>query len=209
MVETPTTLHVVHGVLSLDVGGLERVVLSLVRAARQRQHRVSIVCVERPGRLAPEAEAEGARVLSLDKPAGRLPEYVRKAADAIAELNADILHTHQIGAAWYLGQATRTLGLPVVHTEHGNAIARATTIWSALKSRAFFHRTGRWIDRCCCVSQEIADTLTRWGTLPRAKVEVIPNGIDTTKNDEDGDGTTVREELGIPHARRWSARLAD
>ncbi|MGF1996209.1 glycosyltransferase family 4 protein, partial [Enterococcus casseliflavus] len=86
-------------------------------------HRVSVVCVEKPGQLAAEAEAAGATVVSLDKPPGRQRAYIGRAAEVLAELNPDVVHTHQIGATWYLGRAARRLGVRVVHTEHGNQFA--------------------------------------------------------------------------------------
>jgi glycosyltransferase involved in cell wall biosynthesis len=192
-------LHVAHGVLALDVGGLERIVLSLVRAGRDRGQRVSVVCVERPGRLAAEAQADGAAVVSLDKPPGRRPAFVRKAAAVLAALKPDVVHTHQIGAAWYLGRAARAAGgPPVLHTEHGNEFARAASWWKALKARLFFRRTARFVGRFCCVSAEIADAVARWGTVPRAKVEVVPNGIPTDRRADLLPPAAVRAALGIP-----------
>lgn len=189
--------HIAHGVLALDVGGLERVVLSLVRAGRQQGHRVSVVCVERPGTLAAEAEAAGARVVSLDKPPGRLPAFVGRAQSVLADLEPDVVHSHQIGAAWYLGRAARALDrLPVVHTEHGNEFARAGGWWQTVKARLFFRQTAKFVDRFCCVSDEIARAVTRWRTIPRAKVEVVPNGILTT--DTAGASFEARAALGIP-----------
>ena len=61
----PDTLHVTHAVLSLDTGGLERIVVDLVRHGRELGQEVSVVCVERPGVLAPQAEALGARLTEL------------------------------------------------------------------------------------------------------------------------------------------------
>ena len=191
-------LHIVHGVLALDVGGLERIVLSLVRAGRQRRHRVTVLCVERPGTLAAEAEAEGATVLSLNKPAGRLLEFVTKAGGVLGSLKPDVVHTHQIGAAWYLGAAARAQGVPVVHTEHGNALARAATAREVLKTRLLFHRTARSIDLFCCVSQEIAGALTRWWTVPRGKVGIVPNGVPVDRADDGPSPTEVRASFGIP-----------
>ncbi len=190
-------LHIVHGVLSLDVGGLERIVLSLVRAGRLRGHRVTVVCVERPGMLAAEAEAAGATVVSLDKPPGRLPGYVTKAGDVLTGLKPDVLHTHQIGAAWYLGQAARSLGVPVLHTEHGNEFARSPSWIKTLKVRLFLRQTAQFIDKFCCVSQEIAGAVTRWWTVARTKVEVVPNGIETDAPDDLPSPAATRASLGI------------
>src|SRR5262245_14791535 len=94
--------HIVHGVLSLDVGGLERIVLDLIRAGNSSGHRVSVICLEKPGSLAGEAERCGANVISLGKPPGRIRATKRKAETVIEDLRPDVLHTHQIGALWYL-----------------------------------------------------------------------------------------------------------
>jgi len=191
-------LHVVHGVLTLDVGGLERIVVDLVRIGRRRGHRVSIVCVERPGKLAEEAEAEGAAVISLNKPAGRLAEFITRAANVLVDLKPDVLHTHQIGAAWYLGQAAQSLGTPVLHTEHGNEFARSTSGWKNLKVRLFIQQAARFVEKFCCVSEEIARGVTRWWTVPRNKVEVVPNGIRTEIASGLPRPKEVRAALGIP-----------
>jgi glycosyltransferase involved in cell wall biosynthesis len=204
--ETPLThgkgagaLHIVHGLLSLDVGGLERIVLDLIRAGRAAGHRVSVVCVESPGELAADATALGADVVSLDKPPGRVAATVAKAATALSALRPDLLHTHQIGALWYLGQAARSIGrVPVIHSEHGNHVALAATLIRQWKTRLFMHRAARFADRFCCVSEDIAQTVTGWRTVPSTKVDVILNGIRTDLFEDRSEALPVRQELGIP-----------
>jgi glycosyltransferase involved in cell wall biosynthesis len=194
-----SALHVVHAVLSLDVGGLEKIVISLVRVGRQQGQKVTVICVEKPGKLAAEAEAEGATVITLDKLPGRSPEHIQRAAKVLIDVKADVIHSHQIGAAWYVGQAARYLGnLPILHTEHGNQFSRSISWWATLKTRIFFHQAARFIDRFCCVSQEIADTVVRWMTVPKHKVEVIPNGIRSEASEGLRSPEQVRFALGIP-----------
>jgi len=100
MIEPEKRLHIAHGVQSLDVGGLERIVVDLTEIGIRRGHRVSVICLERPGTLAPMIESAGGRVLSLDKPPGRTPELTGKAAALLRELQPDIRHTHTAGALW-------------------------------------------------------------------------------------------------------------
>lgn len=196
-------LHIVHGVLSLDVGGLERIVLNLTRTVIRQGNRVSILCIEKPGTLAAEAEALGVSVRSLGKPAGRHPDFVVRAKTVLSEWKPDVIHSHQIGAAWYLGRAARQVGrLPVLHTEHGNEFSRAANWRQSLKSRLFMHQTAKLIDRFCCVSAEIARAVTRWRTVPKSKVEVIANGIDTDWSDNLPSPEAVRASLGISTSAR-------
>jgi glycosyltransferase involved in cell wall biosynthesis len=191
-------LHVVHGVLSLDVGGLERVVVALVREGVRRGQRVTVACVEKPGTLADQARKAGAGVVSLDKPPGRRAEYVEKATELLTRLNPDAVHTHQIGAAWYLGPWAAENRVPVVHTEHGNQFARQSGTGEVLKARLLYRRTAHWITRFCCVSAEIAAAVTRWWTVPKGIVEVVPNGIALDPPPGLPSREQVRESLGIP-----------
>jgi glycosyltransferase involved in cell wall biosynthesis len=196
-------LHIAHGVLSLDVGGLERIVLNLTRTAIRKGHRVSILCVEKLGTLAAEAEAIGANVRSLEKPSGRHPDFVHRAKSVLDDWNPDVIHSHQIGAAWYLGQAARQIGrIPVLHTEHGNEFSRAANWRQSMKSRLFMYQTAKFIDRFCCVSAEIARAVTRWRTVPTSKVEVIANGIETEWGDDLPLPESIRASLGIPASAR-------
>jgi len=64
------SLRVTHVVLSLDTGGLERAVLSLTGAGRGLGQHVSVLCLERPGTLAPQAEAMGVPLACVSKPPG-------------------------------------------------------------------------------------------------------------------------------------------
>src|SRR5262245_60297357 len=65
-----SSLSVTHVVDSLECGGLERVVVALVREGCRRGQKVDVVCLERPGALAPEAQRLGARVVCLHKAPG-------------------------------------------------------------------------------------------------------------------------------------------
>jgi glycosyltransferase involved in cell wall biosynthesis len=177
---------VVHGVLTLGVGGLERMALALAR-----RQGAAVLCVGPAGPLAADA---GVPVVALDKPDGRRPEWVAKAAAALKELKPDVVHTHQIGAAAYLGPAAGRLGVPVLHTEHGNLFARTRGLLPTLKARVVMRSAARHVGRFYCVSDDIARAVTRWRTVPRHKVEVVPNGVELPADE----GADVRAALGIP-----------
>lgn len=172
--------HIVHGVLSLDLGGLERLVLDLVKFGIKRGDWVTVVCIEKPGRLADVARELGAGVITLNKPCGRSSLAVEQATRLLAELKPDVLHTHQIGALWYLGQAAARTGLGcVVHTEHSDHVRQARTWLGKVRARYLWWRGGRLAARVCCVSADVAAAMCRWGTVPAGRVSVVANGIDT------------------------------
>ena len=63
-------MNIVHVVESLDVGGLERVVLSLADWQRSRGDRSDIVCLFHEGALAAQSRAAGIPVSSINKKPG-------------------------------------------------------------------------------------------------------------------------------------------
>ncbi|MFL5342130.1 MAG: glycosyltransferase family 4 protein, partial [Gemmataceae bacterium] len=138
-------------------------------------------------------------VISLDKPPGRMPQTVSKALDVLAGLRPHVVHTHQIGALWYIGQAAAKLGgVPVIHTEHGNHLIWSANWYHGLKNRVFWHRSARFAEQFCCVSDEIAETVSRWRTVPEEKIKVVINGIRTDAFSDRSRRPDVRRELGIP-----------
>jgi glycosyltransferase involved in cell wall biosynthesis len=191
-------LHIVYGLQSLDVGGLERIVLDLTRVGRRRGHRVTVICLERPGALAAQVEAEGATVLSLNKPSGRTPWLRGKAEKVLTELAPDVLHTHSIGALWYLGPVARAAcQIPVLHTEHIDNVVKAKGWKAKLKMRLIWHKAGRFADRFCCVSDDVSRSAVRWWTVPKSKIETVLNGIDTDRYSDKSTRAGIRAEYGI------------
>jgi sugar transferase (PEP-CTERM/EpsH1 system associated) len=189
---TASAPRVAHVVLSMDCGGLEAVVLDLVREGGRLGQDVSVVCLDRPGVLAPRVEAQGARLACLGKPPGIRPSTFHRLGALFRELRPDVVHTHQIGALFYAGPAARRCGVPVVvHTEHGKHYDRGRTRWlgrlAACTASRFF-----------CVSADIAASAAERRIVPRRKLHVVSNGIDIDRFRDRGDGEAVRAALGIP-----------
>jgi sugar transferase (PEP-CTERM/EpsH1 system associated) len=191
--ERTRPLRVAHVVLSLDLGGLERLVVDLVDEGFRHGQAPAVVCLERPGTLAPQIEALGARVECVEKPSGIRLGTIHRLKRMFQKLNADVVHTHQIGALFYAGPAARRAHVPViVHTEHGKHFAgRRRTRWLG-------RLAGRYADRYCCVSHDIAEEVKTAHVVSEAKVEVVVNGIDTARFTRSVDGAALRHELGIP-----------
>jgi sugar transferase (PEP-CTERM/EpsH1 system associated) len=190
--------RVVHCVLSLGVGGLERIVVDLVRMARRRGEIVSVLCLEQPGVLAAQVEASGADVYCLNKPPGIDAETSLKAEEFLARTKPDLLHTHQIGALWYAGRAARRAGVPaVIHTEHIDNAAKTKGLWKKLKLRTLWRRSAKYADYFCCVSRDIARSAARWWTVPKRKIRVVLNGIDTDRYNDHPSSAMLRQKLGI------------
>jgi glycosyltransferase involved in cell wall biosynthesis len=190
-------LHVVHIVLSLDVGGLERVVIELAREGRRLGQKVSVICLERRGVLAKHLEDAGGRIIVLDKQPGLKPGIVKHIRSVLRELRPDVVHTHQIGALLYAGPAAQWEHVPaVVHTEHINNIKKNTSRFRRIKMRALWWFASRYAERFFCVSQDIADAAKR--LITPEKVSVVCNGVDTSAFASRSERSSIRSSLGIP-----------
>jgi glycosyltransferase involved in cell wall biosynthesis len=192
-------LRVTHVVLSLDCGGLERVVLSLAGAGRGLGQSVSLLCLERPGTLAPQVEAMGVPLACVDKPPGLRWDTTNRVQEVLRRFRPDVVHTHQMTALLYAGRAARRERTPVVHTEHENVTSRRSDSWARrLRTWLKWRYAGRYADRFCGVSRDVIAAAGAYGTIRRRKLAYIPNGIDTKAFAEVGaDRSAARAALGI------------
>jgi glycosyltransferase involved in cell wall biosynthesis len=185
----------VHVVLSLDVGGLERNVVNQVRQGQKLGQKVSVVCLDRPGVLAPRVEAMGATVVALDRPPGLRPGMVFRTRKALAALQPDVVHTHQIATLLYGAAAARLLRVPlVVHTEHTRELYT-----TRLRTRLLGRIGAKSCDVFYCLTEDMAKQVRDTAVAPARKVRVMQNGIDIAHFTETvGDRVAVRESLGVP-----------
>jgi len=183
-------LHVVHVTLSLDYGGLERVVLHLVKQAEGLGQKASILCLERRGALAECAEVLGAKVYCIEKQPGLRFDTIKAVRNVLDQLKPEVVHTHQIGALFYTGPAARQMKVPViVHTEHGKTI-------KGMKQKLLGWWAAHYAERFYCVSADIESTLAGF-MVPQNKLEVLANGIDTAQLAEPVDTITLRRAWNI------------
>ena len=164
-------LGVAHLLLTMDVGGLERVALDLVRRADPERLDARILCLRQAGALAPLAERMKVRVEALGSRGmlDGLPRLVRR----LRQLRPAILHTHNPGSQ-RVGIPARLLsGIPLlVHTKHGRnhperPVAVAINRWLA-----------RYSDQIVAVSEDASRVAVEVERIPAAKVRVIYNGVE-------------------------------
>lgn len=186
-------VRVVHVVLSMDLGGLERVVIDLVREGRALGQHVEVVCVEHAGTLAPEVESLEAPLSALGKPPGFQPAAIRRMRSLIQKVRPDVIHTHQMGALFYvalsLGRGADPL---VVHTEHGRHYP------GRLRARVLARLAGAFASRFYCVSTDIATSVISHRIVAPEKVRVVYNGVETVRFFRQDDRNELRRRLRLP-----------
>lgn len=183
-------LRILHVVLNLDEGGLERLVPDIAGRLDPHRFETHVLCLEYPGRqagaldgVATLHQAHRLTKLSILRPS-RLTEQVR----AIAP---DIVHTHS--GVWNVASlAARRACVPwVIHTDHGRPFPDSWKV--RLVERLAVRRT----DIVVAVSDALARQLSRTIVQGRCRIQVVLNGVDTEAFRPRSDTGVIRTELGV------------
>jgi glycosyltransferase involved in cell wall biosynthesis len=191
-------LSIVHVVMTLDAGGLERVVIDLAREARGMGQKASILCIEMPGILAPQAEASGAAVLCANKGPGLRWAAIGRIRSILSEIRPDVVHTHQIQALFYLLPIRRRSTPILVHTEHNNQFRRFRSIREKLRYLCMLASAGPRADRIFGVSEDATQSVANAHVVPRRKLFTVPNGINLARFQTVHGDPALRRSLAIP-----------
>jgi glycosyltransferase involved in cell wall biosynthesis len=177
-------------VLSLGMGGQERLVVRMAHGLRARGHEAHVVTLTRGGAL--RSDLDGIPVHEVVRREGFDPRLYTKLWRCFRRLRVDVVHTHNAAPLVYAAPAARLAGAKtIVHTKHGDfRYPKRTLRLARLASRVVHHFVA--------VSPETADAARR-NERP-TRVVVIENGIplDVFGSPPAGARESVRAELGIP-----------
>jgi glycosyltransferase involved in cell wall biosynthesis len=183
-------IRVLHVVLDLHAGGLERLVGEMVRAGDASRFEYHILALAFLGRFA--AGLEGvARLHPVPARRGGSLLWPAPLMRSLRQIAPDVIHAHSgvwIKTAW----AACWAGRPgVVQTEHGRNRPdpwhdRLTDWWASL-----------FTDQVVAVSEVLGDQLRRTVVAHPGRVRVIRNGVNTAEFAPAPDDGTLRRELGL------------
>jgi glycosyltransferase involved in cell wall biosynthesis len=177
-------LRILEVVGSLSIGGAERVALEIAAGLPSPEFRAELLCagpsVEPAGdferNIETEARGRGVTVHRVKFSSPFENEGRRRLVRFLIAGDYDVVHVHNRPQDWQLVSLCRALGMPAVYTLH-------LPYERGRKPRARFARTlaGLWASSVVCVSKAVADHLTPIEHLPREKLRVIYNGINTDR----------------------------
>ena len=186
--------RVLHVVLDLHAGGLERLVVDLVERADRSQFDPEVLVLRFPGRL-----AEGLEHISRVHVAPRMSRasllYPGALASSIRSIAPDVVHTHS--GVWL--KATRAARMAavrhIVHTDHGRE-------WpDPWQDRLVDYFASRNTNVIVAVSERLAGHLKAKVVADSSRVRCLLNGVDTALYAPAADDGALRRELGIGPAR--------
>jgi glycosyltransferase involved in cell wall biosynthesis len=187
-------LNVCMAVNNLDVGGLEKVVLSLLGHLDRDRHELSLICLRGEGKLFRDAGLPEESCLVLHKEFGSRMDAatVLSMRRFLVERDVDVLHVHNLRPLLFAGLAARLARrrARIVYSEH-NQINRSDA-WGKRKFKGYV----RLADRVITVSHDLQRILVDQLGIRTPPVQVIHNGIDGSKF-AGVSPAKVRAELGI------------
>jgi glycosyltransferase involved in cell wall biosynthesis len=198
----PRRIGVAMVVNNLDVGGLEKVVVSLLNHLDRDRFERYLICLNGAGKMADEVHLPTENRLVLEKqPKWRIPliggvdvSLLKQIRGFARSKQIDILHAHNLAPLLYCGMATRLWPMrdrpALVYSEH-NQLYSATA-----KQRERLRYYLMMTNKVIAVSQDLQRTLVSDIGARRDKVAVVYNGIDG-KRFMLQDPQKVRRELGI------------
>lgn len=187
-------LKVVHVVLSLNTGGLEWMLLRLLRHTDRSRFTPVVVALDEPGVLAPGLEKIGVPLTVIRRGPGLDPVATLRLARFFDQQEAAIVHTHNAAPHFYGAVAAKLARRRprVVHTKHGRNLPD-------IKRKVLLnHFSATLTDRLVAVSDDAAKVVTDIERVPSGKVMTILNGVDTDEYRPGGDRLAARRALGVP-----------
>ncbi|HIE52686.1 MAG TPA: glycosyltransferase [Armatimonadetes bacterium] len=187
------SVKILHTVLSLQVGGVEKLVVALVKKLDRARFRPAVCALQEGGPLEEELRAAGVEVFVLGKREGVDWRLLRRLARLLRQEGIGLLHTHNSAPLFYGPLAAWRARTPVVvHTQHSklrpeNEKLRRLTRWLSRRVSHFISDAGD-------VTQDLVAQLG----VPPEKVSTIPNGVDLEAFAPLPDRAAVRAELGLP-----------
>lgn len=186
-------INILYIIWSLDVGGAERIVVSLAKYINKDKYNPIVCCLNYKGKLAEELEGIGIKVIALDKKPNIDLSIIPKLIRVIKEHRIHIVHTHLWTADFWGRIAAKIAGVPVViSTIHSVDFWKPKIFMFADKILSIF------TDNIIAISQEVKKFYVEKVKISARKMITIYNGIDLEKFHSVTTDKNVRlRELGI------------
>jgi glycosyltransferase involved in cell wall biosynthesis len=167
-------------ITTLTFGGAETQMVRLATELKSAGWKVMVACMIAPTAYTSILEQAGIPVFSLDMPRGVPdPRGILRLARLIRQLKPDILHAHMVHAN-LLGRITRLIAhVPVVISTVHNLRETSEKGGPTWYKERLYRITDFLADRTTIIAQSAFERYVQVGAVPRSKLEMIPNGVDT------------------------------
>ncbi len=183
---------------SLEMGGVERTLISLLPRLQEEGIEVKVCCLYRRGVLAEEMEKVGIPVITLGMRARMDVDLkyllgILRLAYLLKKERVDIVHTHLYRANTPGRMAAILAKVPVIIANEHNIDS-----WKTPSQMRMDRFLSQFTDKIIAVSNEVKEFYVNEVGIPENKLEVIYNGVDLKRFEKDFDKKKKKKELGLP-----------
>ncbi len=179
---TNNGVRVAQVVASLEVGGAERVAITLAAGLKAYGWDTRLITLAgdaddsellQPLRI--DAEKQGVEVVGVRYRDLWDADSRKRLKQYLLDNQIELVHVHNRPVDWQLVVLARSLGITALYTRH--------MVYPDIEFRAclIYRLAGRLAPKTVAVSQVVGKHLTQVEWLPKPKLEVIYNGIDTAR----------------------------
>jgi glycosyltransferase involved in cell wall biosynthesis len=183
---------ILHVVEDLKIGGLERVIESIVVGLDREKYHVEVWCLARGGDIAESLKLRGIPVSVLGLMSYYNPLHILDLARRMKEEQFDLVHTHGYFASTFARMAAILAGVPVIiqhlHTTYHNYKQRNIRIEGLFSL---------FSERVICVSRAVQEFAVETLGIHSNRTCVIYNTASTTVGSTSVDMESLRRSLGI------------
>lgn len=199
-------IRVAQVTLSMGQGGIENLLVALVKNSNTACYRTFLYCLDTGGELLPFIESFGVQTKVLGRQPGLDLRLIFCLARLFRDDGIDVVHTHNEAAHFYGCLAARLARKPVIiNTEHSRHYVDGH--WR----RRFEKRFISWLTQMnVAVSEELRSASIDQDGLPSKKVRVISNGVDYKRYQSTSreDASQLIETLSLPKHSKLIAIVA-
>jgi glycosyltransferase involved in cell wall biosynthesis len=179
MQRSDKVFNILHVVSKLPVGGVENMLLKIVKGYDKKQFNVRICCIKEGGKIADELQNLGYKIIVLNKMKGHGFDWFALAAlyKLLKRKNIHILRTHQYHANLYGRIAGILAGVPVIIPSFHNLYESPNK--PKVHRRLLNYFLSFFSDTLVAVSKSVASDMVRFDRVNPEKIKIIYNGIAT------------------------------
>lgn len=187
-------LKVLHVVLSLGVGGAEKLVYDMVRRLPSDEYSPSVCCLQLVGPLGEKLEEQGIPVYFRQRIPGFDWGLIAWLRGIIRRENIDVIHAHQYTPLFFsVMTALLSPRINLVYTEHGRLYPERRRFKRYLLNPLLAMR----IDHIVSISDSTKQAMARYDNFPARRIQVIQNGVDFANLMPDFDILAKKGSLGV------------
>lgn len=162
---------ILHVVYSLEVGGLERIVVHLANNIDRAKYETFIYCISKVGDLA--SFLDDRENLFVIGNIGRINcRSVKSIHDIVRKRSIDIIHSHNFPGLLYSFLPAKINRVPLVHTLHGYVESEERRKFALVEKVI-----SRSIERYVCVSNQLLELVRERFRINEKKLSLVYNGI--------------------------------